>query len=64
MLRKNIPGAVLIVLVVLSFVGVGLYLGISLNWPAYFKVLAIVAVIALIISAIINTVPSGKNTNS
>ena len=61
MLRKNIPGAVLIILVVLTFVGVGLYLGISLNWPAYFKVLAIVAVIAFIVSAIINTVPANKD---
>ena len=61
MLRKNIPGAVLIILVVLTFVGVGLYLGISLNWPAYFKVLAIVAVIAFIVSAIINTVPVNKD---
>lgn len=60
MLRRNIPGSVLILLVVFTFVGVGLYLGISLNWPAYFKVLAIAAVIALIISAIINTVPAGK----
>lgn len=61
MLRRNIPGSILIILVVFSFIGVGLYLGISLNWPAYFKVLAIVAVIAFIISAIINTVPAGKN---
>lgn len=61
MLRKNILGAILIILIVLTFVGVGLYLGISLNWPAYFKVLAIVAVIAFIVSAIINTVPSSKD---
>lgn len=61
MLRKNIPGGILICLILFSFVGVGLYLGISINWQAYFKVLAIVAVIALVISAIINTVPAGKD---
>ncbi len=58
MLRKNIPGAILIILIVLSFIGVGFYLGLKLNWQAYFKILSIVAVIAFIISAIINTVPS------
>jgi ABC-type siderophore export system fused ATPase/permease subunit len=61
MLRKNIPGAILIILIVFSFIGVGLYLGIKLNWQAYFKILSIVAVIAFIISAIINTVPSANN---
>jgi len=60
-LKKNIPGAILICLILFTFVGIGLYLGISLNWDAYFKILAIVAVIALIISAIINTVPSGNS---
>lgn len=60
MLRKNIPGAILIILIVFSFVGVGLYLGIKLNWQAYFKILSIVAVIAFIVSAIINTVPSAS----
>jgi len=63
MLRKNVPGAILILLIVFSFVGVGLYLGIKLNWQAYFKILSIVAVIALIVSAIINTVPSADNKN-
>jgi ABC-type siderophore export system fused ATPase/permease subunit len=61
MLRKNIPGAILIILIVFSFIGVGLHLGIKLNWQAYFKILSIVAVIAFIISAIINTVPSANN---
>lgn len=63
MLRKNIPGGILICLIVFSFVGVGLYLGISINWQAYFKVLGVVAIIALIISAIINTVPNGKDNH-
>lgn len=61
MLRKNIPGGILICLILFSFVGVGLYLGIPINWQAYFKVLAIVAAIAIVISAIINTVPAGKD---
>lgn len=61
MLGKNIPGAILILLIAFSFVGVGLYLGIKLNWQAYFKILSIVAVIAFIVSAIINTVPSGNS---
>ena len=61
MLRKNIPGAILILLIVFTFVGVGLFLGIKLNWQAYFKILSIVAVVALIVSAIINTVPSANS---
>jgi len=61
LLRKNLPGGILICLILFSFIAVGLYLGISLNWPAYFKGLAIVAVIAFIISAIINSVPAGRD---
>jgi len=60
-LKKSILGAIFICLILFVFVGIGLYLGISINWDAYFKILAIVAVIAFIISAIINTVPSGNN---
>jgi hypothetical protein len=60
-LKKNIPGAILICLILFTFVGIGLYLGISINWDPYFKYLAIIAVIALIISAIINTVPSSNS---
>lgn len=61
MLRKNLLGAILVCIVLFAFIAVGLYLGISLNWPAYFKAAAIVAVIAFIISAIINTVPTGSD---
>ncbi len=61
MLRKNIPGAVLILLIVFSFVATGFYLGLKLDWQSYFKILSIVAVVALIVSAIINTVPAGNN---
>jgi len=44
-----------------GFVGTGLYLGVTLDWPKYFKYLGVVAVIAFIISAIINTTPSEKS---
>jgi ABC-type siderophore export system fused ATPase/permease subunit len=60
MLRKNIPGAILVLLIVISFIGAGFYLGVKINWPSYFKILSIVAVIAFIVSAIINTVPAGN----
>jgi len=62
-LKKNIAGAIVVCLILFTFVGVGLYLGISINWEKYFKILGIVAVIAFIISAIINTVPSGNSKN-
>lgn len=61
MLRKNLPGAILVCIVLFAFIALGLYLGISLNWHAYFKAAAIVAVIAFIVSAIINTVPTGSD---
>ena len=63
MLKKNIPGAIVVCLILFTFVGIGLYLGISINWDKYFKILGIVAIIAVIISAIINTVPSGNSKN-
>ncbi len=61
MLKKNIPGAIVVCLILFTFVGIGFYLGISLDWERYFKILGIVAVVAFIISAIINTVPSGNS---
>lgn len=60
MLSKNIPGAMLVCLILFFFIGVGLYLGISINWQAYFKYLTLIAVIAFIISAVVNTVPPGS----
>jgi len=60
-LKKNIPGAIFICLILFTFVGIGLYLGISLDWAHYFKYLVVVAIVAVIISAIINTVPSGSS---
>lgn len=61
MLRKNLPGAILVCIILFTFIAIGLYLGISINWPVYFKAAAIIAVIAFIISAIINTVPAGSD---
>ena len=60
-LRKNLPGAILVCIVLFAFIAIGLYLGISINWHAYFKAAAIIAVIAFIVSAIINTVPTGND---
>ena len=60
MLKKNILGASIICIIVFSFVGYGLFIGITINWQAYLKILAIVAVIALCISLIVNIIPAGK----
>ena len=35
MLKKNIPGAILVCLILFTFVGIGLYLGISIDWDPY-----------------------------
>ena len=61
MLSKNIPGAIFICLILFTFVGIGFYLGVSIDWDPYFNYLAIVAAVALVISAIINTIPSGNS---
>lgn len=61
MLRKNLPGAVLVCLILFSFIAVGFHLGINIQWARFFKYLAVVAVIAFIVSAIVNTVPSAGN---
>ncbi len=60
MLSKNIPGGIIICLIVFTFVGIGLSMGIHINWPFYFKMAGVIAIIALVVSAITNTVPSGK----
>ena len=61
MLTKNISGAIFICIILFTFVGIGFYLGISIDWNSYFKYLAIVAAIAFVISAVINTIPSGSS---
>lgn len=60
MLKKNIPGALIICIIVFSFVGYGLFTGITINWQVFLKILAIVAVIAFCISLIVNIIPAGK----
>ena len=61
MLSKNIPGAIFVCLILFTFVGIGFYLGVSIEWDPYFKYLAIVGAIAVVISAIINTIPSNSS---
>ena len=61
MLKKNLPGAILVCLILFSFIGIGFHLGINIQWARFFKYLAVVAVIAFIVSAIVNTVPSAGN---
>ena len=58
MLSKNILGAIIVNAIVFSIIGYGISLKISLDWGFYFKILASVGVIALIVSAIANALPS------
>lgn len=58
MLRKNIPGAIIIIAIVLSIIGFAISLKITLDWNFYFKILATVAVIAIIISVVTHVIPS------
>lgn len=61
MLRKNLPGAIFVCLILFSFIAIGFHLGVNIDWSRFFKYLAVVAVIAFIVSAIVNTVPSAGN---
>ena len=58
MLRTNIIGGIVIVLIVLALVGIGMSLKISLEWNNYFKILGIVAIVALAVSIITHIIPS------
>ncbi|MGH7885745.1 MAG: hypothetical protein ACRENO_08640 [Thermodesulfobacteriota bacterium] len=58
MLRKNIPGGLVVTVIVLSIIGIAISLRISLDWGFYFKILSVVAVIAIIISVITHVIPS------
>ena len=60
MLRTNIVGSIVIVLIVLALVGVAFSLRISIDWNNYFKILGIVAGLALIISVITHLIPSNN----
>lgn len=58
MLRTNIIGGIFVVLVVFAIVAFSISLRISLEWATYFKILGIVAVIAIAVSIITHIIPS------
>lgn len=58
MLRTNVVGSILTVLIVLAIVGFAFSLRLSIDWNNYFKILGIVAGLALIISVITHLIPS------
>ena len=58
MLRTNIIGSIFIIAIIFGLVSFAISLRISLEWANYFKVLGIVAVIALVVSVITHLIPS------
>ena len=58
MLRTNIIGGVIIVLIVFALVAFAISLRISIEWTTYFKILGIVAIIAIAVSVITHIIPS------
>ncbi len=58
MLRTNIIGSIFIILIVFGLVSFAISLRISIEWVSYFKILGIVAVIALVVFAITHLIPS------
>ena len=58
MLKTNIIGSIFIILIVFALVGIGLSLRISIEWNNYFKILGIVAAVALTVSIITHIIPS------
>lgn len=58
MLRINIIGGIFVVLVVFAIVAFAISLRISIEWTTYFKILGIVAVIAIAVSIITHIIPS------
>jgi len=58
MLRTNIIGSIFIILIVFGLISFAISLRISLELANYFKILGIVAVIALVVSAITHLIPS------
>ena len=58
MLKTNIIGAIIVVAFVLTLVGIGFSLRLDINWNNYFKLLGIVASVALIVSVIVHLIPS------
>lgn len=58
MLRTNIIGSIFIIAIVFGLVAFAISLRISLEWANYFKVLGVVAVIALVVTVITHLIPS------
>lgn len=58
MLRTNIIGSIFIILIIFGLISFAISLRISLEWANYFKVLGIVAVIALVVTVITHLIPS------
>lgn len=58
MLKTNIIGSMIIILIVFALVGFGMSLQISIEWNNYFKILGIVAIVALAVSIITHIIPS------
>ncbi|MGQ0794039.1 MAG: hypothetical protein ACT4NX_08175 [Deltaproteobacteria bacterium] len=52
MLKTNILGSVLICSVLFSIIAYLFSLAIDINWPMYFRIVGVVAVIALIIAVL------------
>ena len=58
MLRTNIIGSIFIILIVFGLIGFAISLRFSLEWNNYFKIVGIVAVVALAVSVITHIIPS------
>lgn len=58
MLKSNIPGGIVVVLIVLGIIAYAFSIRLSLDWNLYFSILGIVAVVALFISLITHFIPS------
>jgi len=52
MLKTNIAGSVIISLMILSLIGYGFSIGVSLEWGFYLKLVFIVALIAALVSVL------------
>ena len=58
MLKTNIIGGIVVILIVFALVGIGMSLRISLEWNNYFKILGIVAIVAAAVAIITHIIPS------
>jgi hypothetical protein len=58
MLRTNIIGSIFIIIIVFGLISFAISLRISLEWNNYFKIMGIVALVALAVSVITHIIPS------